>query len=269
MNIQSFQKEIWDYYRAHKRKLPWRDTKNPYRILVSEIMLQQTQVDRVIPKYRAFLKKFPTLLSLADAPLRDVLVLWQGLGYNRRAKMLHEAAQSVVERYNGKLPSERETLETLPGIGPYTAGAICVFAYNQPSAILETNIRSVYLHFFFKGKKSVSDKEILGYVLKSLDRDNPREWYSALMDYGAMLKKKGNPNTRSKHYVKQSVFKGSDREIRGLILKTVLQSKKESAKGVLKEISKTHDKKRVCIQLKALQREGLVAFSKSKVRIVN
>lgn len=184
-SIESFQDKVLGYYFANKRNLPWRNTKDPYRILVSEVMLQQTKVRRVIPKYKAFLRKFPTPQALAQASLKDVLVLWQGLGYNRRAKMLHEAARCVVKEYNGKLPLDRETLETLPGVGPYTAGAICVFAYNQPTVIIETNIRSVYLHFFFKGKESVSDRDILRCIGESLYVDNPMEWYSALMDYGS------------------------------------------------------------------------------------
>lgn len=267
MNTKIFQKKIWDYYRVHGRKFPWRNTKNPYRILVSEVMLQQTQVDRVVPKYKMFLKVFPTIESLAQANLKEVLLLWQGLGYNRRAKMLHDTARQVVKIYKGKLPQDEGELTALPGIGVYTAGAVRAFAYNQPSVIIETNIRSVFLHFFFKDKKSVSDKDIFIQIQKTLDKNNPRDWYFALMDYGSMLKKEENPNIRSKHYTKQSSFKGSNRQIRGLILKTLLESKNNLTKATLAKKLKEYDKGRVTLQIQALKREGLVTSSKEGVYI--
>jgi A/G-specific adenine glycosylase len=137
---------VKEYYRRHKRRgLPWRKTKDPYRILVSEIMLQQTQALRVVPKYEHFLQTFPTIQVLAKSPLSTVLRTWQGLGYNRRAKMLHECAKIVVKKYNGRFPKDLDTLVALPGIGHYTAGAIMAFAYNTWTPIIETNIRSVYL----------------------------------------------------------------------------------------------------------------------------
>ncbi len=232
-SITQFQKAILDYHRKAGRDLPWRKTRDPYAILVSEIMLQQTQTDRVAPKYSAWMKQFPTVEALAKAKVSEALKLWQGLGYNRRALALKGSAEMIVKEYGGVFPKNIEAIDALPGVGPYTAGAIAAFAFNQPSAFIETNIRTVYLHFFFKGKRNVRDEEILGVVERTLPRKQHsnilknvgmsrgvREWYNALMDYGAMLKRTvGNPNIHSASYAKQSTFKGSRREVRGAILR--------------------------------------------------
>jgi A/G-specific adenine glycosylase len=186
-------------------------------------MLQQTQTDRVIPKYEAFLKKFPDFPTLAQASLAEVLQMWQGLGYNRRAKYLKQCAEVVVKDHAGKLPMLINELKQLPGIGDYTAAAVAVFAFNRPVAVIETNIRSVYLHHFFPDEDEVSDQQLIALIEQTVDQINPREWYYALMDYGVYLKKTyGNANRRSKHYTKQSTFEGSDRQIRGKILKLLL-----------------------------------------------
>jgi A/G-specific adenine glycosylase len=222
-----FVRMVRTHYRRHGRHtLPWRLTTNPYRILVSEIMLQQTQVDRVLPKYASFLQRFPTLAGLAEAPLGAVLREWQGLGYNRRAKMLHQCAQLVVKKHKGRLPRTYEELTALPGIGSYTAGAISAFAYQLPEVFVETNIRSVFIHHFFNDDTDISDADIRLMVERTLDRSDPRAWYYALMDYGVYIKKTyGNPNSKSKHYTPQTTFKGSDRQIRGALVRTVgLQS---------------------------------------------
>lgn len=220
---QKFQKTIWDFYKKNGRVLPWRDTKDPYKILVSEVMLQQTQVDRVISKYGAFIFAFPTFEALAEASVGDVLRLWQGLGYNRRALALKRLAEEVVVRHGGHLPRKIAELEELPGIGPYTAAAVAAFAWNEPCPLIETNIRNVYTHFFFESMGQIEDREILPIVEETLSREHPREWYYALMDYGAMLKKTHRHlNSRSKHYTKQSKFEGSDRQLRGGILKILL-----------------------------------------------
>ena len=247
------------FYQEHGRHtLPWRNTKSPYRILVSEIMLQQTQVDRVLSKYKAFLQKFPTVLKLAQAPLSEVLVLWQGLGYNRRAKMLHECATTVVSEHNGTFPKTPQQLQDLPGIGPYTASAVCAFAYNHPTPLIETNVRTVFIHHFFNETYEVADAAILNLVECTCDTENPREWYWALMDYGSHLKKTvGNLNAQSKHYVKQSKFQGSDRQIRGAIVKVLSTEGKMSRLGLLKKLSAFEDI-RVDAQLEKLQAEELV-----------
>lgn len=217
---------IWEYYHAHGRHdLPWRQpatggTFDPYRIVVSELMLQQTQVPRVIPKFEAFMSAYPSFTTLAEAPLAAILVLWSGLGYNRRAKFLWQLAQRVMYDYNGELPETREELVKLPGIGPNTAGAILAYAYNQPALFIETNIRTVYIHHFFGDEKQVADATLAPIIAETLPVDNPREWYWALMDYGTHLKQTvGNHARSSASYVKQSAFEGSRRQIRGQLLR--------------------------------------------------
>jgi A/G-specific adenine glycosylase len=223
---QHFVDTVWEYYKlAGRHQLPWRQTQNPYYILVSELMLQQTQVQRVIPKYQAFIKRWPTVQKLAQAPQGAVLTAWQGLGYNRRAKFLHQCAKTIVAKPAGVFPTSRKELESLPGVGPYTAGAILAFAYNTPVILIETNVRRVYLHHFFRTKDQVSDAALYPYLEKTLPPQRTKEWYSALMDYGSHLKQTiSNPNQRSAHYAKQPRFKGSDREIRGAILKVLARS---------------------------------------------
>lgn len=235
MSPQQFQKVIWAHYREHKRDFPWRRTCDPYKILVSEIMLQQTQALRVVPKYKSFLKKFPTVNVLASASLKEVLKEWQGLGYNRRAIYLKRAAEMIQSEFRGKFPKDFNTLCSLPGIGPATAGDLMAFAWNIPVVVIETNIRSVFIHFFFsdEGKaksvqKKVSDKEVLPLIEKTLDRKNPREWYSALFDYGAYLKETSNPSRKSAHYVRQTSFTGSYREKRAAVLRTLIEKPRAS-----------------------------------------
>lgn len=252
-----FVKTVQEFYARHgRRSLPWRKTVSPYKILVSEIMLQQTQVERVVPKYRAFLKQFPSLQALAKAPLADVLRAWQGLGYNRRAKMLHDCATTVVDTMQGRLPRTYAALAALPGIGPYTAGAIMAFAYNVPVPIVETNIRTVYIHHFFNDDTDVEDSAILNLVIETLDLDEPRQWYYALMDYGSYLKKTvGNLNARSKHYTRQSIFKGSDREVRGAVVRSLSQRPRTRA-ALHTELPCLPE--RIDAQLVRLEEEGMV-----------
>ncbi len=249
----------------HKKEgrthLPWRRNNDPYHVLVSELMLQQTQVDRVISKYRAFIKQFPTLQTLAQAPLPSVLVAWQGLGYNRRGKFLHDAVRMIVKKYDGKIPHDPVLIQKLPGVGPYTARAIAAFAFNRPEVFVETNIRTVFIHHYFSHQEKVSDKELLPYIARSLSAAkqaglSPRLWYGALMDYGAYLKKKGlRINYKSVHYTKQSKFKGSARQLRGVILRILLQ-----APTTLAVLSQTtaRSKKEITHELLRLRGEGLV-----------
>ena len=255
MSYTSFRKTIWDFYKKHGRhELPWRKTINPYRILVSEVMLQQTQVDRVVPFYQAFIRQFPTVQKLAAAPLADVLRAWQGLGYNRRAKMLHGAAKAIVQQ---GMPKTTEGLETLPGVGPYTARAVAAFAWNEPGIVIETNIRTLIIHHFFPKHEKVGDDEIATVLAKALPQHRAREWYWALMDYGAYLKRSGvSHNARAKVYTKQSRFSGSAREARGALLR-------ELAKGSAGERRLTGllgDDRRgqLAAQLEKLDAEGLV-----------
>lgn len=254
MTDRRFKETVYAYYRTHGRHtLPWRKTRDPYKILVSEMMLQQTQVPRVLPKYRAFLRRFPSIRALAEASRADVLREWQGLGYNRRAKLLHECAQSVA----GKLPRTYRELIALPGIGPYTAAAVMAFAYNEPVTLIETNVRTVYLHHFFASRTNVSDAELLPHIERTLDQENPREWYAALMDYGSFLKRSiGNQNVRSRHHAVQTKFKGSDREIRGAIIRALSESPMTIAD--LRRKLAHHDHKRIAAQLAALAAEGMI-----------
>ena len=169
----SFQRIIYDYYHALPRVFPWRETADPYHILVSEIMLQQTQTERVAAKYEQFIRAFPDFATLASAAPGTVFPYWQGLGYNRRALSLIETACRVMNDFHGVLPGEPEILETLPGIGKTTAGEIAAFAFNYPSVFIETNIRRVFIHFFFPELDKVKDSDILPLVEQTLDRANP------------------------------------------------------------------------------------------------
>ncbi len=242
-NSAEFQTTVWSYYSEHGRHdLPWRlaradeetsenrdVTFDPYKILVSEIMLQQTQVSRVVPKYLEFLHTFPTVQALAKSELGSVLVAWQGLGYNRRAKYLWQTAQRIATENGGEFPQSSKQLVGLPGIGVNTAGAIMAYAYNQPVAFVETNIRTVYIYHFFADETDVADKVIIDIVRSTLPNNNiagqnslitPRTWYWALMDYGTHLKQTvGNKARAGDTYVRQSPFYGSRRQVRGVVIR--------------------------------------------------
>lgn len=253
--MDAFKRVVWAHYRrAGRHDLPWRKTRNPYRILVSEVMLQQTQVPRVIEKYKQFLRTYPTVHALAKAPLSDVLKIWSGLGYNRRAKYLHDAAQSIVRDYRGNM--RRALEERLPGVGPYTRAAVRTFAFNEPHTMIETNIRSVYLHHFFRGKVRVHDRDIIPLIERAARDQDPRTWHWALMDYGSHLKKlHQNPTKQSAHYSVQTKFEGSLRQVRGAILKVLVNG----SHGDL-AISKIldFDEERVRYALSGLKKDGLI-----------
>ena len=220
MDVAEFQELIWQKGRELYREMPWRHDTRPYYVLVSELMLQQTQVDRVVPKFETFIAQFPDVASLAAAPLGEVLTLWSGLGYNRRAKYLHDAAQKITNELAGVFPATYDELQKLPGVGPNTAGAIMAYAYNQPVVFIETNVRTVYFTHWFDGRSDVDDRELREVVTSTVDQEHPREFYWALMDYGALLKRQGGGRlTMSRHYKKQAPLKGSIREVRGQIIK--------------------------------------------------
>jgi A/G-specific adenine glycosylase len=259
-------REVSAFYKKRGRTyLPWRATRDPYNILVSEMMLQQTQVNRVIPYYERFIKKFPDLATLADAPLRDVLVEWSGLGYNRRARFLHESARILVQKK--KIPREVGEWEALPGVGPYTARAIVTFAFNRPEVFVETNIRSVFIHFYFQHRKKVSDREILPLVAVALSESklSPSEFYAALMDYGAQLKQQGiRLNSKSAHYTTQATFAGSARQLRGTIVRELLKGSR-----TLSQLAGATGRPQKVIEgvLVGLKKEGLVVRIRSRFRV--
>ncbi len=245
--------------------MPWRLPEadghfDPYKILVSEIMLQQTQVHRVIPKFQTFIERFPTYQDLAAAGLADVLVAWSGLGYNRRAKYLHMAAKQIQAT---GWPKNHQELMSLPGVGANTAAAIMVYAYNQPIAFIETNIRTVFIHFYFQDRDDVADREILPLVEQTLDREHPREWFWALMDYGAHLKRHvGNISRLSRHYNKQSNFNGSTRQIRGAVLRLLT-----TKPATWRQIAEIIQDERVTVVLQDLQNEGLITKAGQSYRL--
>jgi A/G-specific adenine glycosylase len=256
--IAKFRRLVYGHYRRHGRHdLPWRKTRNPWRILVSEIMLQQTQVERVLPKYTAFIKAFPTAGALARAPLAEVLGVWGGLGYNRRAVYLKRAAAAIVASHRGRIPRSADDLVKLPGVGPATAAAITAFAFNRPAVLIETNIRTVFIHFFFPGRMKVRDNEIVELIRLTLVSREPRRWYYALMDLGAYLKKSGvKVNDRSAHYAKQTPFKGSRRQIRGEIVRMIAKRKTATRQYLLDRLDA--DDNTLDRLLADLVREGLL-----------
>lgn len=255
-SIPEFQEIVWNYYRRHGRDLPWRTPEpdgsfDPYKVLVSEIMLQQTQAPRVVSKYHEFLRQFPNLTALAEAPLSAVLAAWSGLGYNRRAKYLHEAAQHLATKPQ---PWSLEDLVACKGVGPNTAAAVLVYAYNRPLAFVETNIRTVFIHHFFGDQTDILDNALLPSVQQALDREQPREWYWALMDYGVHLKATvGNMARLSKHYAKQSAFVGSKRQVRGRVLR-LLKEQSLPREALARYIAD----ERLEAVLQDLLREGLI-----------
>jgi A/G-specific adenine glycosylase len=255
------------FYEQNRRDLPWRETRDPYEILVSEIMLQQTQIPRVLPKYTEWLSSFPTLRSLSLSPQSSVLQHWQGLGYNRRGLNLHRLSKVVVEQFNGTLPLEIDLLESLPGIGHYTARAVYTFSTNKPSIFIETNIRTVFLYHFFSNATEVKDSQLLELIEATLDTDSPREWFYALMDYGSWLKQVyGNPNHKSKHYTKQTSFKGSRRQLRGQILRELSQKQYLKIEEVI-AFSK-HEIKTTETVLNELVTEGFITIKDNVIRFV-
>ncbi len=270
MNVQQFKNIVIEYYTEYGRHdLPWRKKHSAYYVVVSEIMLQQTQVERVIPFFKKWIQQFPNWKALASAPQSQILVCWKGLGYNSRALRLQKLARIIVNDYKGKFPSNYKDILALPGVGAYTAGAIKAFVFNEYIPIIETNIRRVYIHHFFSEESQVSDKEIFN-LMESLDEiENPREWYWALMDYGAQLPKieKYNPNQQSKHYTKQSRFKGSDREIRGKILDILLKEKTHSLTQTKLFLLLGDENERYKKILQDLEREGFIKKEKNKVSL--
>lgn len=264
--LQIFRRDILAFYRTKGRQFSWRSEISPYRVLVSEIMLQQTQTGRVEEKFRAFVDSFPGFQELAAADFSEVLRLWKGLGYNRRAKYLHDIARTVVDEFDSVLPDDPQVLVRFSGIGKATAASICVFAFNTPYPFIETNIRTVFIHFFFADQIDIADAEIMALVEQTMDRNNPRDWFYALMDYGVMLKKTvGNLSRKSSGYRKQSRFEGSNRQLRGRILDLLLQRSRLDAKTLAALLDQSEH--RTAPLLSTLVSEGLLVEEEGCYRL--
>jgi A/G-specific adenine glycosylase len=254
--MKSFQNKVLTWYSKNKRDLPWRKTTDPYKILVSEVMLQQTQVDRVIPFFNQWLKEWPDVKSLAKADTHRLLELWSGLGYNNRALRLRKLCQFLVEKNNGEMPRQKDVLLSLPGIGPYTAGAVMAFAYNKEVAVVDTNIRRVFIHEL-KLDEDISNDELEKIALEVVPKGKSCIWYNALMDYGALFKTARKTGIES--LSKQGKFEGSDRQLRGDIVKRLLQEKS------LKRDSIVDDRAERVI--KGMVRDGVIVVEKNIVSL--
>lgn len=265
--VDAFRNRVYAHYRTSGRyDLPWRRTHDPYAVLVSEVMLQQTQVSRVVPYYEAWLESFPTPAALDSAPLEAVLRLWQGLGYNRRAVALKRAAAQVVKVHSGEIPRERETLLALPGVGPATAAGVRVFAFGEPDLYLETNVRTVLLHEFFADASDVPDSALMPVLERVLDVNDPRSWYWALLDYGVHLKSRvENPSRRSRHHTRQSRFEGSHRQLRARLLRTVMAAPDRTVAELTDDLSEQTE--RVALALGELVSEGFLAEDAGRYRV--
>lgn len=269
--IKKFQKMVWDFYRQNKRDFAWRRTHDPYEIVVSEIMLQQTQTTRVAEKFPEFIKHFPTFTALAKSTPAEVILAWQGLGYNRRALFLRELARTVVNEYKGKLPEDPDELIKLPGIGKNTAGSVAAFAFNAPTVFIETNIRSVFLHHFFPGQTNIPDTDLIPLIAATVPLDNACEWYWALMDLGVYIKKsQPNPSRASKHHTKQTKFIGSKRQVRGAILRELANAPVTEAR-LIKKLTEQFSFKTSELRaiINDLVTEGFIEKSGAKIRLKN
>ncbi len=239
------------------RKLPWRGDLSPWHILLSEVMLQQTQVSRVASVFPLWRERFPTPSSFALLSVAEALAAWSGLGYNRRALSLLATAKILAETYLDSVPASEDALRTLPGIGPYTARAILAFAFDIPSVFLETNIRAVYIRHFFEGAEKVSDAELEAIGRALLDESHPRAWYTALMDYGAWLKvHELNFTKKAATYRPQKRFQGSERQLRGALLKALLKAAPTSVEALSYELKM--DTVRLWNCAEKLEKEGFI-----------
>jgi A/G-specific adenine glycosylase len=259
VNPEDFRALVYEKASACHRDLPWRRTVDPYAIMVSECMLQQTQVARVVPKFSAWMGRFPDFPSLADAATGEVLSFWSGLGYNRRALALQASARIVANEYGSRLPEDEKSLRGLPGIGKYTARAILAFAFDKPSVFLETNIRTVLLKHFFPEELQVSEVALEEKAALVVDIDAPSKWYNAMMDYGAELKRvEGNHSVRSSNYKKQDAFAGSFRSLRGAVLRLLVDRKRLSIAQMKAQLSFEQTEIERCCAM--LVKEGFAVY---------
>jgi len=287
-SMRAFQRTVLRYYRRHKRDLPWRRTHDPYRILVSEVMLQQTQVERVIPKYRSFLARFPTLRALAGARFADVLHEWLGLGYNGRALRLWRCARAVVRENGGKLPADVSWLERLPGIGAYTAAAVSAIAFGAHVPAVDVNVRRV-LTRALSGRNDLSAPRVSQLAIAALPKSSAAEWSQALMDIGSMYCKASPrcndcPLRASCAYVRAhrkrpshaepanvrmraNVFIGSNRFYRGRVMRVLAIRKCMQVSALMREVKKgfsVTDGAWLQGVLASLERDGLVRLDRAR-----
>jgi A/G-specific adenine glycosylase len=278
------QKTVLSWYKEYGRSLPWRETRDPYKILVSELMLQQTQVDRVIPKYKTFLEKFPTMQDLAKTEISEVLVIWSGLGYNRRALYLHNAAKEIIEKFNGQFPTEIKELTSIKGIGNYTSSAVLSFAFNQNITVVDVNIEVLMKRIFFGSK--LTPKQL---ATKVLPKGKSRDWHNALMDIGALFctarfpkceicplskecKSANNQEKIEATWKKKKIkkFKDSDRIVRGTILKELVKKKQLDLNSISNLLSnKKIDRNQEDIQriLEKLEKDKLISIQNHLINL--
>lgn len=262
--IRRVQRRLFAWYRRHgQHDFIWRKYSTPYRVLVAEVMLQQTQVSRVEPKYRVFLRRYPNIRALAQAHTRELLALWSGLGYNRRALHLRECARAIVQWYGGRIPSDQTILWQLPGVGPYTAAAINVFARNFDTVCIDVNVRRVLTHEF-KLPHDLSHHALEVVALQVLPSGRAREWHSALMDYGRMVATSRHTGVKSRGK-KPGVYVGSSRYYRGKIIGMLLQRKRLSFRAVVDTLHITEAEiKKITRQM---QRDGLVVIRRGFLQL--
>ncbi|HWR10681.1 MAG TPA: A/G-specific adenine glycosylase [Rectinemataceae bacterium] len=266
LDATAFRGLVYEKAAACWRDLPWRRDADPYAIMVSEMMLQQTQVPRVAPKFLSWMGRFPDIGSLAAATVDEVLSYWSGLGYNRRALALHRSGQIIVSDFGGEVPQDETTLRSLPGIGVYTSRAILAFAFDRPTVFLETNIRTVLLKHFFPEETGVSDRALEGIAAQVLDAAAPRLWYTALMDYGSELKRvEGNHSARGAAYKKQAPFATSFRRVRGAVLKRLVEGKKVPIDELYASLPFSRETIERCAS--ALVKEGFAAYEGDSLKI--
>jgi A/G-specific adenine glycosylase len=267
--INDFQEKILSWYAENQRDLPWRKTRDPYAILISEIMSQQTQISRVIPKYVAWIEAFPSVFDLAKATTVDVLTHWSGLGYNRRALYLQKAAQRIVADFNGIFPDDEKILQTLPGIGEYTASAIACFAFDKQIVVIDTNVRKVIITQFLIDSEEVggrNEMKLIRHIAEQLlPHGRAYAWNQALMDYaGSVLKKE------KISIPKQSKFKDSDRYYRGQIIKLLLEKQQITNAELHDHFNKKEqivNQERLRNLIVGLEKDNLIKKNKEKIAL--
>lgn len=262
--ITTFRRKVLRFYRAHGRNLPFRHTTDPYRITVAEVMLQQTQAERVVPKYQSWVKTWPTWKRLATATDRELLAAWSGLGYNRRALYLGQMARSVVNDFDGRLPDDPGALRKLPGIGPYTARAILIFAFNRPFVAIDTNIRRVFIHEF-NLPPTISRNELEELAERLLPRNRSREWHNAVMDYSRLVLPPRIPHLAQ--VPRQTRFAGSRRQIRGEIILQLTVKSRVTLRVIARSLGRSVDEVRAAAR--SLVREGTVTLTERTIRLTD